>query len=187
MAPASLAALRPPSWRPIACGPCVRVASSARIGGEAGRPGWHAARAAAAACLRWKAERDRFRHFLTVSGAGLPMPRSRRMQTSAAGLRSEVCIRVSEGQGCPKRTSGDGAWAIPTPPVDVASALKRGAGPSGTGYTRIWAACSMIVSSGTRLPLLQPGQASAASSQAFGERRFESQKGQVRHWRGRSS
>jgi len=69
------------------------AASSARIGVEAGRTGWHAARAAPAACLRvglhatrgsaslrasgWKARRERIGHFVTVFGAGLPMPRSR--------------------------------------------------------------------------------------------------------------
>ena len=57
----------------------------------------------------------------------------------------------------------------------------------GADQIRILAACSTICSSGTRSPLLQPGQASAASAQARGDRRLESQNGQVRHCRGRTS
>ena len=44
---------------------------------------------------------------------GCPRPESRRMVTSEPGWRSAVTIRVSGGQGCPQRTSGDGAWAAP--------------------------------------------------------------------------
>ena len=68
-----------------------------------------------AGCARYVSESwGGLGHCLTGFGAGLPVPRSRHLQTTAARLRSEVCIRMSEGQGCPQRTSADGVWAIPT-------------------------------------------------------------------------
>ena len=54
-------------------------------------------------------------------------------------------------------------------------------------YSRTTFSCSMIFSTGTSCPLPLPGQTSQVSFQVSGVRTFDSQKGQVRHCRGRSS
>ena len=54
-------------------------------------------------------------------------------------------------------------------------------------YSRIKDTCFVISSTVTSGPLPLPGQTSQVRAHACGVLTFESQKGQVRHWRGRAS
>ena len=51
--------------------------------------------------------------FLAVSVRGCPCPESRRMLTSAGRMPERRQHPSERRAGCPKRTSGDGAWAAP--------------------------------------------------------------------------
>jgi hypothetical protein len=50
------------------------------------------------------------------------VPRAGVCRQAQQGLRSDVCIRESEGQGCPQRTSGSWGMGNPDPPAKVAPA-----------------------------------------------------------------
>ena len=101
------------------------VASSAQISVEAGRPGWHAARAGLAACLGMHFENG-------MPGPGCPCPESRPRERAQPGGRKRSSLGASGGHGWPKRASGDGARATRThqrtlhPPLHTPASVRWG-------------------------------------------------------------
>jgi len=130
----------------MACGLRGVVASSARISVEAGRPGWHAARAwdntqrglAPAACLRVERQTGITRsegrrvHFENgMPGRVCSCSESRPRERAQPGGRKRSYLGASGGHGWPRRASGDGARASPThqrtlhPPLHTPTSIRR--------------------------------------------------------------